>query len=216
MTLEHITDQEARGAALLTEQFKYKPDLVALLKSWLGQIQAAEDAIAAVLVQRQLATAQGVNLDVLGAIVGQPRGGRSDRLYRVWIAARVLVNRSSGLTGQIIAIATTLVGTGNRVRLVEQYPAAFTVYSDDAIDGPTGVEIAKLLKLATAAGVGMQFQWYRPDHSVFQFSDTSAPVFDSAQGFGAGELAAVSDGRDMTFVPESDPSFDTDGLIVML
>lgn len=214
--LEHVTDHEARGAALLSEQFKSQPKLVALLKSWLAQVQALEDAAYQLQVQRALATATGKNLDVLGAIVGQSRGGRTDSQYRIWIAGRVLVNKSRGRPPQLIAIASKLCE--GPVEFREYATAAFIMYSHSPVLGTDGVEIAKLLKLAKAGGISMQFVWYDTT-TPFRFSPTGDPLFSSARGFGAGRLAAVSDGREMAFdPPESAPDEGDDGgaLLVVL
>ncbi|HEV7717110.1 MAG TPA: hypothetical protein VGO53_16045 [Steroidobacteraceae bacterium] len=204
MTLEHITDHEVRGSKLLTEQFKHKATIAALLKSWLGQIQELEDATYQLQLQRVLGTATGANLDVLGELVGQARAGRSDTQYRVWIAGRVLVNKSRGKTVQLIAIASKL--TQGPVRLAEYYPASFTIYSGAPIRGSDGVEIAKLLHIAKAAGVAMQFVWY-DSATAFRFAISGVPNMDSPRGFGLGRFAAVSDGRDMAFDDVPPPVF---------
>jgi hypothetical protein len=196
MSLAYVTDHETRAAALLTEQFKGQAAVVALLKTWAGQVQGLEDSVHELRLQRALASAEGVNLDLLGAIVGQPRGGRNDAQYRLWIAGRVLVNKSRGKTPQLIAIAAKLVN--GPVRLREYEPAAFVIYCDRVITGSDGVEVAKLLKIAKAAGVRMHFVWYDVP-TAFRFSTSGSSAFSSSRGFGAGRLGAVSDGRDMVF-----------------
>lgn len=202
MTLAHVTDHEDRAAARLTEQFKDKAAVVALLKTWAAQVQSLEDQSQELQLQRALASASGINLDLLGAIVGQPRGGRNDTQYRLWIAGRVLVNKSRGKTQQLIAIAAKLAN--GPVRLREFYPATFTIYCDRVIVGADGVEIAKLLDIAKAAGIRMHFVWY-DSPTAFRFSTSGARVFGSSRGFNEGRLAAVSDGRDMAFNPPPTP-----------
>jgi len=205
MSLAYVTDHEARGAALLTEQFKYQPATVALLKSWVAQVQALEDHAYELQVQRTLAGATGVNLEIVGALVGQGREGRSDAHYRLWIAGRILVNKSRGRAPQLIAIATKL--TGGPVRLREYSPAAFIIYADSPVTGSDGVEIAKLLKLAKAGGVSMQFVWYDTEQP-FRFSPLGISVLSSARGFTRGRFAGVSDGRDMVFSePPPEPEY---------
>jgi hypothetical protein len=200
--LDPVTDHEDAGAGLLSEQFKQQPKIVALLKSWLEQVQLLEDDADTLRLQRMLEHAVGVNVDILGALVGQRRGSRSDELYKIWIAARALVNRSSGKTTQLIAIAAKLCD--GPVWLEEFQPATFVMHSVDPIVGADGVEIARLLKLAKAGGVAMQFRWHDVLTS-FRFSPTGASVYDSDWGFGAGRFAAVSDGRDMGFDPPVPP-----------
>lgn len=214
--MSYVLDHEIAGAKLLTEQFRRKLAVVALLKSWLGQVQLLEDQIEQLQVQRSLSTATGVNLDLLGAIVGQPRGGRDDSQYRIWIAGRVLVNKSRGKTPQVIAIAAKLCG--GDVELFEYQPATFIIRSHVPVAGNDGVEIAKLLKLAKAAGIAMQFVWFDVS-TAFRFSPSGESQFSSAHGFGAGRLAAVSDGRDMNFSapppPDEEEEFDGSLLVVL-
>lgn len=217
MSLAYVTDHESRAASRLTEQFKDKAAVVALLKTWAAQVQDIEDSVYQLQLQRGLATATGINLDLLGAIVGQPRGGRNDTQYKLWIAGRVLVNKSRGKTPQIIAIAAKLCN--GPVRLREYPPAAFVIYCDRVIVGNDGVEIAKLLKIAKAAGVRMHFVWY-DSPTAFRFSTSGSRAFSSSRGFTAGRLAAVSDGRDMVFgeAPPPGPGTGGDGgaLLVVL
>lgn len=214
MTLAYVTDHEARGAARLTEQFKQQVAVVALLKSWIGEVQQLEDQAYELRLQRALDTAEGVSLDVLGAIVGQSREGRTDDQYRVWIAGRALVNRSRGKTPQIIAIAAKLVG--GSVELREYQPATMILHAHVPVPGSIGVEIAKLLKLAKAGGIKMHFVWY-DTVSAFRFSASGVSVFDSERGFADGRLAAVSDGRHMVFEPLSEGTeLGSGGLLLLV
>lgn len=196
--LQHVTDHEAQGPDKLVQQFKNKPAIVGVLQAWAKQVQALEDQGYELVLQRALESATGVSLDVIGALVGQAREGRSDSQYKIWIAGRVLVNKSRGRPPQLIAIASKLCQ--GPVRFTEFYPAAFVIYSDAPILGTDGVEVAKLLKLAKAAGVAMRFVWFDVP-TPFRFSLTGTSVFNSARGFDHGRLAAVSDGRDMDFAP---------------
>lgn len=197
MTTEHVTDHVARGPLLLSQQFKNKPVIAALLQSWLQQVQLLEDAAFGLRAQRTLATAEGNNLDVLGAMVGmQRRVGWSDERYRIWIAASIQVNQSSGTPEQLIAIAQKLCVTP--IELREYFPAAAIISARGpiapAIDGR---QVAKLLARSKPAAVGLHFRWSTTDNT-FRFSATGSSVMDSPHGFG-GALAAVSDGVDLTF-----------------
>lgn len=189
--IEHVTDYATRGPAKLIERYR-KPKISALLASWLSELQAAENALWQLYVERVVAVATGHALDVLGTIVGQPREGRVDDVYRVWIGARILVSRSSGKVKELIPIVKKLLD-GVRVKHEEYYPASFMLRVLTRIDPVTGDQIAKLLRLAKAAGVQMQFVWTGSD-DTFTFAPGSVSVFDSDRGFGAGAFAAASDG----------------------
>jgi hypothetical protein len=199
--IERLADHADRAAALLTDIYR-KPRLMALLRSYAAEVQRLEDAYWDLLTKRSVADATGKTLDLLGRIVGQPRQGRSDDVYRIWIAARVLVNASSGTRPQLLAIVRKLVGEGVALRFEDEYPAAFTIHVDEAIVGADGVEIAKMIAQARAGGVGGQLHWFDDDAHVFRFSSVAdVPELDSAHGFDVSRLAAVSDGRDMDFEP---------------
>jgi hypothetical protein len=190
--MEFVTTHETDGVARLTDRMR-KPKLSALLAAWLAEVQEIEQASWDQLTRRSPETAQGAVLDVLGKLVGQSRQGLPDDRYRIWISGRVLANRSSGKTEQLLAIATKLCGD---VWHEEQYPAAFTIHAQEPIPGIGGQEVAKLLRLAKAAGVMMHFRWGDTARSL-RFAATGASVFDSDRGFSLSQLSAVSDGRDI-------------------
>jgi hypothetical protein len=193
------TDHVERGQRLKLAQFRGKPNLEGLISPWLEQVQELEDVLYALLVERWLPNAVGYQLDVLGRIVGQRRGDRDDETYRLWIAARAMVNRSSGLPEQLYAIMRKVVSATTDIELSEEPPAAFTMIIHDPIDEDVGGEIAKIIHLAKAAGVGSALDWFRGS-DVFTFAPTSAEVLgDNPQGFNFGEFAATSDGRDVTW-----------------
>jgi hypothetical protein len=192
----HSTDHVARGQRLKLAQFRGKPMLEGLIAPWLEQVQELEDVFYALLVQRWLPNAVGRQLDILGVIVGQPRGGRADEVYRLWIAARALVNRSSGLTEQIYGIVKKLVGADVDLFLSEEPPAGFGMIIEDPISESDGAEIAKILQLAKAAGVAAYLQWHRTA-DVFRFAtvaDDSETVVPHGFNSATGGFAAASAG----------------------
>jgi len=189
---EHYTDHVTRGVERLIERYRL-PRTSALLASWLTEAQAVEDAFWQLLTERHVAVATGETLDILGRIVGQPRDGRDDATYRLWISARVMVQRSSGTTEEILAIANKLVG-GAEVVMREYYPASF-ILNMGGLDVHTGLEIAQLLMLAKAAGVRFMATWSNVAWpSVFTFAPADVPVPDSPLGFDAGRFIFASDG----------------------
>jgi hypothetical protein len=197
------SDHVSRGVARLIDRYR-KPRTSALLESWLAEVQEVEDALWQLLVERSLETAVGDQLDVLGRIVGQPREGRDDETYRLWISARQMVLRSSGTTTQLLAIARKLVGATGVVRLEEYFPAAFVIRLEASIRLSIGYQIAYMLRQAKPAGVLFQMTWPDIGGSSFRFAPADVPVPDSPRGFDAGAFAAVSDGS--TIPVESFPA----------
>jgi len=207
-----ILTHEVDAVALLTDRYR-QPKISALLAAWTAEVQALELAYWDLLTKRSPATAEGAVLDLLGKIVGQPREGRTDEQYRVWISARVLVNQSSGLSRQLIALAAKLCQVP--IRIEDHYPAAFTIHAMGPVLGADGVEIAKLIVLAKAAGVQAFFRW-NASSTAFRFSVSGESVYDSPRGFSSGELSAISDGRDMTYPPETETGAPDGALLVVL
>jgi hypothetical protein len=204
-TLTHDPDHQIRGVARMIERYR-RPRTSALLASWLGEVQSVEDALWQLLIERSLATAEGAQLDVLGAIVGEPRQGRDDETYRLWISARTMVSRSSGTTTEILAIARKLIPADRGIRLEEYYPAAMLVrVVGGVLTIDDGYQIARMLHLAKAAGVLFGMTWSVVDDAgTFAFAPVvDVPVLDSPIGFDAGVWAVVADG---TYLP---PTTDT-------
>jgi hypothetical protein len=197
----HYPDHVTRGVQRLIERYR-TPKTSALLASWLTEVQAAEDALWQLMTERAIDTAYGVTLDVLGAIVGQPREGRSDDEYRLWISAASLVSRSQGTPEELIAITRKLIPAGSSARLEEYYPAAFLMRVGGGLDVSDGYEIAQLLRRAKPAGVGMHLTWTAPGADVFTFAPGDVPVAPvSPMGFDHGHWAYVADGTQPVPLP---------------
>lgn len=213
MTITQTTDYETRAPQMILERYR-KPTVMALLASWLSEVQQVENALWAILTQRGVANAVGAQLDVLGKLVGQPREGRSDDVYRLWVTARILVLRSSGQTEQLIAIAKKLVGAAIPIRVDEYYPLALVLNAEAGIDPALGSQIARLLAAAKGSAVSLLFSWFSSYSSQpFTFSTTTDSVLD-ALGFDNAGLSAVSGGSDVKFT--SVPAQILDGLRVEL
>ena len=133
MTLVEKTTHAEEARDRLITQFRNKPIIQALLDTYSAQVQEIEAVLFDLMTERWLATAQGAQLDGLGAIVGEDRQGRSDTDYRVAIQARILINRSEGTPEQLIEIAS-LLSQGSSITLTEYFPASFTVEIDDVLD----------------------------------------------------------------------------------
>lgn len=132
-----------------------------LLKAWLGTLQPIEDTVMSIMSQRQVGQAVGAQLDLLGKLVGQGRGGLSDEDYRRYISTRIAANKSNGLTDELIRIATLVLNDDSAGIVVTQEGTA-TIrmrVSDVAITGDLAAILFKFENLAKAAGVRIVVQW---------------------------------------------------------
>ena len=181
-----VEDHEAVGQGRMVWQFRdYGPNprLQAFLAAMLTQVQSLEDVTFEVLVGIWPLTAIGAQLDVLGKIVGQPRGELTDDEYRIMILGRIFVNKADGQMPQFLELLE-IIGLLTDVQVYEEVPAAFVV-SIVSSDYPL-VEF-DLIGGMKPAGVAMTFVYSRyASDDTFQASGTYATEeYDSATGAGS-------------------------------
>lgn len=189
---EHVDEAQAR----LVDQFKDKPSILAVIEVLVEGLQSIEDEMNRLLHERTLDASVGQQLDNLGAIVGQAREGRTDDEYRLWIAARRLVNVATGIPDDFLRLLSTVLPASDSV-YVPYYPAGFQIRSYGLGDGNSAT-IYQILATIKPAGVyfGFQASDLDPD-TLFTLSDTVI-ISDAALGLGdvhdasiGGRLAGV-------------------------
>lgn len=151
-----ITDRAVDALGNLIDQFKGQVNIEAFIHAWAHQSEDVEQAGFGILELTSLATAEGVQLDGLGTIVGTEREGRTDADYRIRLGAQILLNNSSGTIEELLQIAVALGATS--VTLTEVFPAKIEIECNVPI--VNGVEVARVMGLAKPAGVGRWFTWY--------------------------------------------------------
>jgi hypothetical protein len=170
----------------LIDVFEDKPKVVGLLTSFVNRVQDLENTFSDILTETALGNASGAQLDLLGAIVGEERNGRSDLQYATAINAQIRLLRSEGTIEDVIDLITAIVGE-LQVDIVEYYPAKFAATIDEAID-PDEVDVGAMGALIASgkpAGVGM---------SLIYFTSPNPFRFDTAgQGFDQGEFPEQED-----------------------
>lgn len=153
------TEHVVKALARLVEQFKNATRVRELLTALVQPVQEIDDSLWQLVTERDIDSADGVNLDALGAIVGQEREGRDDDTYRLWIRARSLANRSNGHPDDALKILE-LIAPGTEYDLEETFPAAYLVTVFDLLIPVE--QIYQLLALAKPAGVRLNVV-YSPD-----------------------------------------------------
>ncbi len=157
------TEHTAEGLLLFIDRYKNKPRLASLLLIFLDQVQELEDALFQLITDRAIDAAVGVQLDILGDIVGQPeRVGLSDDDYRTIIKARIKVNRSDGHAEQLIeilALVATLTGVEQpaEILLLDVPPAALRISLLTDIGPLDPLIVFNLLNDARGAGIKLDF-----------------------------------------------------------
>lgn len=180
-TPTHVNDHADRAAARLTQQFREGASVPALVRALSGGYQQLEDVLWDIRLRRAVGAAEGEQLDVLGRIVGQAREGRTDAVFRIWILARVRLNKGSGRPEDILTVFAAVTQGLTTLALEEQYPAAF-VLRIGMSPAVSAAELATLLKSARAAAV----------YAILEApNDVPANTFtlDTGPGLDVGKLA---------------------------
>lgn len=119
------------------------------------QIQDLEDKVRILFFKLDINNSEGDQLDNIGEIVGQPRLGTSDEIYRVLIKIRIGLNTSEGDIERVLTTWKMLTGTSN-VRLIESYPASIYLTTTTYIGDAIGNLLIDLFQDVIAAGVRLE------------------------------------------------------------
>ena len=190
------TSHVAQGLALLTQQFRGKPVIAAILSAWLTQVQILEDASWAMLVDTTLARATHAQLDQIGTLLGWGRGYlETDTVYRGVLRAVILAHRSSGTANELLAIVTLLAGDPSSV-LTEYSPATITIERETPWPIVDAQRVASVVAQAKSGGVRLLVEDL-PTGDLFAFASSELPETDALHGlsdttgFAGGELVGM-------------------------
>ena len=152
-----ITDWATRLKSRLFEQFKDEethPNFHAIVEAIAARAQDIENVAQQVYTITSIDDSEGVQLDVLGRIVREPRGGKTDALYRLFIRAKVRANRSSGTHEDLYAVLVALFGPGTEATITPAPPAGIVVtITAPLLDSDDQTAALHFLIIAKAAGV---------------------------------------------------------------
>jgi hypothetical protein len=163
-------DHQAEAAANVLSQYPDSVRLLAFLDAFVDQAQSLEELSQDILVMRSVYTAEGVQLDTLGDIVGLERGELSDDAYRIFILGKIYANRADGEIQQINELLADILGYPT-VKVRELFPAGLEIYAA----GVTYPDVVnRIMALMVAAGVYYGFaSTTTTDDKVFKTAPTS-------------------------------------------
>jgi len=148
--LKWLDDHVERAKGLLTGQFDRSENVEKLLDVLVTPLQELEDVARDIVEKTSIDTGEGVQLDLIGEWVGEPRQGRSDEDYRRYLRFRIFVNTSDGEPETVITVLRFLTGA-SRIEYWENYPAALQLFTNGSAPTP---ELLVILQGVAPAGVG--------------------------------------------------------------
>jgi hypothetical protein len=181
-TLDHEDNFNSR----LTAPFKDKATFQALARICGKYGNELEQVFADILTARVLATAVGKQIDVIGSIVGQLRGTADDDTYKLYIEARIKVNRSSGQVDELSEIAKLISGS-SYASVEEDFPNQIYVHVlDVAVSSTVRGVMTSMLHDAKAEAIALFLHTNTsPPEEAFAFSG------GPGAGFGSGHLSSL-------------------------
>ena len=108
--IDFVPDWTARLKSRLYTKWRNDPDWNIFCEILGAQFDDLEASGQSMFTLLDIDNSEGVNLDLIGRIVGQPRLGVDDVTYRFYLRARILANRSSGGPEDIYKVFRALYG----------------------------------------------------------------------------------------------------------
>lgn len=165
-----------------------KPVIEELTRVLVDRYQQIEDALWDMRQNLSLARASGYSLDRIGAIVGEPRRNRPDDVYRLWIAARGLANRSGGTVDEILTILRLVLGEDAQISYADVTDRDAEAYFTAIGYGPV-IDIDQVSDiLRDVAPAGVQLELTGSEHPP---EDTFGFAGGPGAGFGVGHFAGL-------------------------
>lgn len=185
MTIQYIMDHVDNGLQRVLSQFDKSPNLRGCLGVLLLQVQELENTLLDLFLSRTLEGASGEQLDTIGRIVGEPRGGLGDGDYRRFLQVRIAVNFSQGERDRLTDIIALATGSDD-VHFQPNYPAAFIVSYTVATPLSDAVRARVLKALEDATGSGIGYNLVEATDDYFGFAED-----DDALGFDEGTFSTL-------------------------
>lgn len=181
-----IDNHRDRALSLLASQFATAPRLQGVIGAIADQVQAIEDTLDDLILDRMVTQAVGAQLDRLGEIVVESRLGRADTAYRAAIRFKIGLNASKGTPDEVMTYAQAFSGSST-VEYSEVYPAkirlglAVPVITAALIEQILGVVPVGVDLEIVMAGEALAFSWLDDPQLGGFWADTAGvtPTFGS-------------------------------------
>ena len=206
--ITQITDHAAQAKARLLFQYQGKANIEALLDSLGGQqIQDLENILFDIGSRLDIDNSEGVQLNNIGLIVGQPRNGQDDITYRLFLKAKAGVNVSEGDVERVLSVWKIITG-GTVIQVTDVYPAGVELFSDVPVPDALASAAFGLMQDVVSAGVRVQSSLISPENPFSFEGGIGTLGFDTLFSTGANTSALAFK------LVDSGATFITDGVIV--
>lgn len=168
MIPDKITDHVEAALDRKIEHFSgTKPVLDGVATAIIDQIQDLEDATWDVIYKRlldpapgQTEGARGLQLDIIGKIVGCKRQGYTDDQYVLAIKLQILINKSQGKTEDVLKIVRAAIGPSGVITERNEQYHHFAYYRLDAITADLAVVLYLSMQRSRAGGYRAVLEYY--------------------------------------------------------
>jgi hypothetical protein len=188
-TVDHV----ALAAGRIVSQFEPTVSFPALVRIFANRVQEVENALFALLAIPDYQNNGGANvggavLDLVGSWIGEPRNGKVDATYRVYLQARIIANSSFGDIGSIdnmIGLLCSLYAPAEPSIVEDTIAAMYVNIELMPLDAFGASEFLRLLRCAKAGGVKVIMQWLEvPLADTFQVSNSGNGTIPASTGKG--------------------------------
>lgn len=114
-----------------------------------AQLEELDRNIRNMSAQFDIDGAAGEELDRIGKILGEDRGGNSDKVYRIYLKLRTMLNTANGTIEDIIKFVRFFYSS-ETVHLVPNYPAGLRILHDGFNDT---LDFNRIIKQIVGAGI---------------------------------------------------------------
>jgi len=165
--MDAITTHTADALASLRSQSVDDEILIGVITVFGDRVQVIENALGTFEKRLSIDDAEGVQLDNIGRVLGQPRRtDQDDTAYKAWLEFRVTELLSEGTREDIIAIFKYLMGA-SAVTFEESFPAHFRLIATSPDPIVSHGEVRQAIEGAKLAGVG--YDIFLPPETPFAF-----------------------------------------------
>lgn len=184
MAVDKITNHKQLAKNRIIEQYKQKPNINSIIDIHAERYQQLEDMLFVFLSIIDLENAVQDQLNIVGSMVGVPRGAFNDDDYRALIKIQIAVTLTRGSIPDQLNVARALTDP-TKVIYIPDYPAKFFLILVNPTPIVAITEVRRILESEVApSGVGLTL--VTAPTGYFGFANDP-----NAFGFGVGKFASI-------------------------